>query len=100
LTAVSNCDIVKLTEGDSMKKKSVKQTPIKPQKLGPATTHGEFLEICIKLTKTGINDPPHESDKGMIDQLDRLTTELNEWRKNETKSEKVTPRRHIANKRV
>jgi hypothetical protein len=79
------------------KKNEKKET--KTPKLGPPTTHGEFLEICIKLTKSGISDPPSEND-GMIEQLERLTKELKEWRKNEAKSEKITPRRHITDKRV
>lgn len=68
-----------------MKKKNKKEVKTKPLKLGPPTTRGQFLEICIEFTKRAVTDPPSEND-GMIEQLERLTKELKEWRKNEAKS--------------
>lgn len=69
-----------------MKKKNKKAAPEKTLKLGPPTTHGEFLEICINLTKKAIDDPSVGDGSGMKEQLERMSKELKQWRKNETKS--------------
>lgn len=45
--------------------------------------HGEWLELVIANTKRHTKNPPVESENYLRDQLDRLTKELNEWRKNE-----------------
>lgn len=58
-----------------MKKKS-KASKKQNVVLGPPTSRREYLETLIKLSKTAISDPPHESEQHMIDQVDRLTKEL------------------------
>lgn len=70
-----------------MKKKIEKEEKKEPKVLfGPPVTRGEWLELCIKLTKSAISDPPEDFDQSMIEQADRLTKELKEWRKNESKN--------------
>jgi len=48
--------------------------------------HGEWLELVIKNTIRSIGSDPRPSEKYLIDQKDRLTKELAEWRKNEGKN--------------
>lgn len=73
-----------------MKKKAKK--PTKKRYSGPTlldrlpNNHGEWLELVIKNTIRAIGPTPRESEKYLINQKDRLTKELAEWRKNEGKN--------------
>jgi len=60
-------------------------------------TRAEWLETVIKLTKAGIEEG---DGNGLAKQAANYTNELKELKKNEAKSEKITPRRHTAHKRV
>lgn len=57
------------------------------------SNRGEWLELVIKITKKAMHNPPLESEKYLLDQIDRLNLELKEWRKNESKNKKTTSRR-------
>jgi hypothetical protein len=51
--------------------------------------HGEWLQRVIKLTNrtiSGFRLPPEHS---LVIQIDRLTKELEEWRKNESANQKT-----------
>ncbi len=72
-------------------KKKPKKT-VKKKFKGPTlldrlpNNHGEWLELVIANTKRHIHNPPMESENYLRNQLDRLTKELKEWRKNEGKN--------------
>lgn len=75
-----------------MAKKTEKAT----HKPGELITRGEWLETVIKLSETAIEDG---DGNGMAKQVENYSKELKEWRKNETKGEKITHGRHTSNKR-
>jgi hypothetical protein len=62
-------------------------------------THGEYLELLIKMTERAMSKPPLESEKYLLDQADRLRVQLEQWKKEtsngqkeiESQNQEVTP---------
>jgi hypothetical protein len=77
-----------------MKKKAKKTT--KKKYSGPTLldtlpkNQGEWLELVIKFTLRGINNPPvFAIDKTMLAQAERLQSELYIWRERERQNKKT-----------
>jgi len=69
------------------KAKKTKKNPKIPSP-GRVITRGEWLETVIKLTNQAISGatPVPEIDQALIEQSEKYSKELKEWRKNESKN--------------
>ena len=74
-----------------MKKKAKRQVKKKNTLLDTLpNNHGEWLELVIKFTLRGINNPPVFSiDHTMLAQAKRLQSELYIWRERERQNKKT-----------
>lgn len=74
-----------------MKKKAKKQVKKKQTMLDRLPNNqGEWLELVIKFTLRGVNNPPIFSiDHTMLAQAKRLETELYIWRERERQNKKT-----------
>lgn len=64
-------------------RKKVKKNKYKGQTLLDRLpeNHGEWLLLCIKYTDRAITHPEAESQKFLIDQKERIESQLEEWKK-------------------
>lgn len=69
-----------------LKKVAKKKPTVSPLAGRLPQNQGEWLVLAIKHTKKVIHDPPVKEEDFLRNQIDRLTKQLHEWMKNESKN--------------